>query len=936
MMAFSGQSGSPIGRAYGADTPSDIRAIARPAAGFTQILFHGKKGPYLVQTRATLEADAPWADLPNALVTEVQTGVFQAYFPNGQDDAGFYRVVSESDGTTDLIGWTILVKTSPPANGTHFVPGESPVVTVTILDILSAVTNCAFGTVTLELSSSLQSMGSDHFRSISKSAIYGRAEYNFAQGYDRSSFSTLSLYMHGPQDPKLTTTPVKLLNATADRTKTPHHYIDLKKNADVKVNANVLTYTLKPVTDELPGTYTLSVSATLDSDRIQQIMRQFNVQIGTAQAEAPVVAKTSCAACHEGAISGHMYMYHVDPGRSPTGSWALDFTPVQSCKACHNNDGYAAYSDPAALGGRVPDPIVRRVHGVHMGEGLSSAFNTNEVSGDFKDYTEVVFPADVRNCTKCHVDDRWKTQPSVMACGACHDNTWFGPKNAVPAGMVAHVGGALTDSKTCVICHTADSSGLSPITDRHAIPPPAMNGIDVALTPPANGKFYAAGDKPQVTLVFKNDAGNSIGDHTLVNTTNFSTASLFVYGPRSHTLPVLTSMAKLGAETKRASVTCANNGPWDINGKTIKIGINRTDPQNITIVGAAKLVTAAEVVASLNPVITSLNGGAKAFVSGSKVNIKSLIRGSEARIEIYNGEVTTAMGWKAKGVVLEPDVFVAAVSTPGNDLRPITADPLDFNDPMVTRTAANITYQLDDVAGLAPGTYGVYVYHLPVTNKVAGLTVTGIGHTTFQVGTETPEKKVATNCGDCHNNGDVKTIFHLTAGPIHPAPFDTDYCKACHDYGRSTTGDLFKNQGGTSLSGWSGYGAMPIVRRVHGVHYAHYLDHSEEIYANATKETFGGIIFPQDVRNCTKCHAESDTWKQKPSRMACLACHDSDEAKIHAKIMTYTPDPKDPYGPDAVETCELCHGATSAFSADKVHSITNPYRPPYPREPVQP
>ena len=43
--------------------------------------------------------------------------------------------------------------------------------------ILSAVTNCAFGTVTLELSSSLQSMGSDHFRSISKSAIYGRAEY---------------------------------------------------------------------------------------------------------------------------------------------------------------------------------------------------------------------------------------------------------------------------------------------------------------------------------------------------------------------------------------------------------------------------------------------------------------------------------------------------------------------------------------------------------------------------------------------------------------------------------------------------------------------------------------------------------------------------------------------------------------------------------------
>ncbi len=870
--------------AYGAETPSAIRAIARPAAGYTQILFHGKKGPYLVQTRATLEADAPWVDLPGALVSEIQTGVFQAFFPNGQDEVGFYRVVSESDGTSDLIGWTILMKTSTPANGTHFVAGESPVVTVTILD-------------------------------------------NFAQGYDKTSFSTLSLYMHGPQDPKLTTTPVKLLNATADRTKTPHHYINLKSNPDVKVNANVLTYTLKPVTDELPGTYTLSVSATLDSDRIQQLMRLTNIQIGSAQVERPVVAKTSCAPCHEGTISGHMYMHHVDPGRSPTGSWALDFTPVESCKACHNNEGYAAYRDPSAPGGRVPDPIVRRVHGVHMGEGLTSDFNTNDVSGDFKDYKHVIFPADIRNCTKCHVDDRWKTEPTVAACGACHDNTWFGPKNALPAGMVAHVGGALTDSKTCAICHTADSSGLSPIPDRHAIPPPAMNAIDVALTPPSNGKFYVAGEKPKVSLVIKNDAGNSIGDHAAVTSANFSTARLFVYGPRSRTVPVLTSVAKLGAEVARASVTCSINGPWDINGKTFKIGINGTPPQNITITGAANMVTAAEVVASLNAVITNLNGGAKASVSGSRVNIRTLVRGAAARIEVYNGEVTTAMGWKAKGVVLDPDVFVAAVFTAGNELRPVS-DPLDFADPMVTRTAENIIYELDDVAGLAPGTYSAYAYHIPVTNKIAGLTVTGIGHTTFQIGTATPEPKIATNCADCHDN----TIFHLTAGAVHAAPFDTDYCNACHDYGRTATGELFKNQGGSSLSGWSGYGAMPIVKRVHGIHYGHYLEHSEEIYANATKATFGGIIFPQDVRNCTKCHAESDTWKQKPSRIACLACHDGDEARVHAKLMTYIPDPKDPYGRDTVETCVLCHGADAAFSAEKVHSITNPYRPPYPRE----
>jgi thiosulfate dehydrogenase len=144
---------------------------------------------------------------------------------------------------------------------------------------------------------------------------------------------------------------------------------------------------------------------------------------------------------------------------------------------------------------------------------------------------------------------------------------------------------------------------------------------------------------------------------------------------------------------------------------------------------------------------------------------------------------------------------------------------------------------------------------------------------------------------------------------------------------------MFKNQGGTSLNGWSGFGAMPIARRVHGVHRGNYLEHPEEIYANATVDTFGHIIFPQDIRNCTKCHAETDTWKQEPSRVACLACHDSDEAKIHGRIMTLVLDPNDPYGPLAIETCVICHGEGTDFSPDKVHGISNPYVPPYPRAP---
>src|SRR5205823_9943336 len=125
------------------------------------------------------------------------------------------------------------------------------------------------------------------------------------------------------------------------------------------------------------------------------------------------------------------------------------------------------------------------------------------------------------------------------------------------------------------------------------------------------GTFYVAGEKPAITLVMKDDAGNPIPDHTKVTDANFSTASLFVYGPRSHAVPVLTSAARNVNAKLRASVTSAKAGPWDINGKTFRIAINRSAPQDIKIIGATSLVTAAEVVASLNQVITNLNGGAK-------------------------------------------------------------------------------------------------------------------------------------------------------------------------------------------------------------------------------------------------------------------------------------------------------------------------------------
>ena len=156
-------------------------------------------------------------------------------------------------------------------------------------------------------------------------------------------------------------------------------------------------------------------------------------------------------------------------------------------------------------------------------------------------------------------------------------------------------------------------------------------------------------------------------------------------------------------------------------------------------------------------------------------------------------------------------------------------------------------------------------------------------------------------------------------------PFNPDICKNCHDYERQMTGRV-----GWAQANW-GFGAGPLARRIHGVHFGRYLNKPGEIHPRVD---YSGVIFPQDVRNCVKCHSAdtTGTWKTAPSRLACLACHDSDAANAHGKLNTLDPTPNDPFSGDEVESCKTCHGAGRQFSPDKVHNISDPYKTPYPRE----
>ncbi len=73
------------------------------------------------------------------------------------------------------------------------------------------------------------------------------------------------------------------------------------------------------------------------------------------------------------------------------------------------------------------------------------------------------------------------------------------------------------------------------------------------------------------------------------------------------------------------------------------------------------------------------------------------------------------------------------------------------------------------------------------------------------------------------------------------------------------------------------------------------------------------ITFPQDIRNCVKCHngTEGDNWKTKPSRKACGSCHDT-TTWISPAPAGFTLHSGGAMTDDS--TCAVCHGATTGLA----------------------
>jgi len=170
--------------------------------------------------------------------------------------------------------------------------------------------------------------------------------------------------------------------------------------------------------------------------------------------------------------------------------------------------------------GRTIGNFPNYIHKIHMGNRLTKqGYNFANVM-----FNEIGLPQDVTNCRKCHEEstatpqgNNWKTKPSRLACGACHDgiNWATGKGTTVGGAATGHVGGPQPDDSVCASCH---KPGFIDIDLYHAtdnatpknpnVPTGAVNFIYEISSVTVDSTSTAGVNKPVVKFRIKSYTGS--------------------------------------------------------------------------------------------------------------------------------------------------------------------------------------------------------------------------------------------------------------------------------------------------------------------------------------------------------------------------------------------------------------------------------------------
>jgi OmcA/MtrC family decaheme c-type cytochrome len=144
---------------------------------------------------------------------------------------------------------------------------------------------------------------------------------------------------------------------------------------------------------------------------------------------------------------------------------------IEECVICHNPTEGDQALRPANLGPAESISFQRMVHRIHTGENLTQDYTIIGFGGSTNNFNDVRYPADTRDCAKCHANTAAYTLPlqqttiasvttlrdyftphgpATAACLGCHDN-----KDAAAHAFLntANFPGSTIPAEACATCH---------------------------------------------------------------------------------------------------------------------------------------------------------------------------------------------------------------------------------------------------------------------------------------------------------------------------------------------------------------------------------------------------------------------------------------------------------------------------------------------------
>lgn len=580
-----------------------------------------------------------------------------------------------------------------------------------------------------------------------------------------------------------------------------------------------------------------------------------------------VVDKTSCDSCHNGKGLAH------GQGRNDP----------NYCATCHTDQVKYGMSGEATrtvtalsgttqnttsvLEGRAIGNMPNFFHKIHMGSELTmTGYNyIPNSSGVGLNFKETEWIQDPRDCTKCHSGDdktdinqatktkdgnNWKTKPSRLACGACHDNISFttdpvGATGVDASGLTVHSGGKATDDSTCASCHAAGATSVggaavAPVDVAHRAAGPTANN-PVVMDGVANITYEIKAVKvtagvPSITFRIKKD-GVAVTSFAVPTPTQSSAG---VYSVPSSYQPIA---GFTGGPTFYVAYAVPQDGiasPADFN-----------TYQSVSL--ANLLVTSGHPKAGS---IDTTGLSAADIASGYLV---ATLTGSA-------GQAATTTATAPVLACPEPD---GSTSAKAKLLSGYCANPSLIKIPttakMVTGAMIGNFNQVTYTAGtVAAAKYGT----TPLVIKTPLQKLVATGYTARRVVVDTNKcescheqlgtavdfhggaRNDATSCAICHNpnrtsggwSANASTFIH----GIHAGTSPTSVTSAAAIAGQGTTFAVVGNPG----SGVGGAGANYSA----GKRYVPFSWHRDKAPTDSTGFNAAAVVYPGILKRCDSCH----------------------------------------------------------------------------------